>query len=98
MSLKDTKTPTVSENTDELTIVAKIYAEVFQGLIEKMENRFVVGFSGAISIMLLTVENAILKKLETLQGLQNTDYEKKVLLKDIEDVKVSLKRMLERLD
>lgn len=96
MSLKDT--PTVSENTDELTIVAKIYAEIFQGMIEKMENRYVVGFSGAISIMLLTVENAIMKKLAQLEGLKDTDYDKKVVLKDIEDVKTSLKRMLDRLD
>ena len=85
------------DTKNELSIVAQIYSEILTALVEKMENRFVVGFNGAISIMLLTVENLVYKKLETLEGLKEGDYDKNVIENDIKEIKVTLKRLLERL-
>ncbi len=86
-----------NNNTNELSIVAQIYSEITEALVEKMENRYVVGFNGAISIMLLTVENLIHKKLETLEGLKENDYDKNIIENDIQEIKKTLQRTLERL-
>lgn len=87
----------LSDTQSELSIVAKVYSEILEALVEKMENRYVVGFNGAISIMLLTVENLVYKKLQTLEGLTDKDYDKNVIENDIKEIKTTLKRLLERL-
>jgi hypothetical protein len=88
---------TNTNNTNELSIVAQIYSEMMESLVEKMENRYVVGFNGAISIILLTVENLIHKKLETLEGLKENDYDRNIIENDIQEIKKTLQRTLERL-
>lgn len=98
-----TSTPIDNNNNkkDELSIVAQIYSEIMEALVEKMENRFVVGFSGAISIMLLTVEKLVYNKLgvlETLKGEEGmNNYDKNVIENDIQEIKTSLQRVLDRL-
>lgn len=87
----------IDKKENELSIVAQIYSEIMEALVDKMENRFVVGFSGAISIMLLTVEKLVYKKLESLEGLKEGEFDRKVMENDITEIKTSLQRILDRL-
>lgn len=87
----------LQETNDELTIVAKIYSELLEAFVEKMENRYVVGFSGAISIMLLTIEDLIDKKLDTLENKKGSEHDLKVLEHEVKEIRKTLERILDRI-